>query len=178
MCCVEGESGAPLEAEELSILVNEYHSIQSYLTEKGKQAIAEQGVFITEVGKSEYSVYHTPLMEGGACAYATFDQNGIVKCGIEEAWQNGKTSFRKPVSCHLYPIRVKRHEQEGITYVNYMEWELCSPACDLGKKLSLPVYKFLKEPLIKKFGEEFYEALSATAQYLADTEMADGEENE
>lgn len=162
-CCWEGDFGAPLENEELQTLENIYEEIKPFLLEEGKKAIEEQGVFAYYKEDKEYG---TPLLKSGACAYLTYDDLGIAKCGIEQAYFAGKTEFRKPISCHLYPIRVTENEQTGFVALNYESWEICSPACDLGTKEKMPLYKFAKDAIIRKFGEEFYEELDGAAQYL------------
>ena len=157
-CCVEGESGAPLEKEETETLKEIYNDVRPYLTEEGKATIEEKGFYTTD----EKSANKTPLLSGGACAYVCFE-NGIAQCAIQKAHRAGKTDFIKPISCHLYPIRLAK-SKSGMTLVNYEVWEICSPACALGKKLKMPLYQFLKEPLIRKFGMEFYVTLEQAAQ--------------
>ncbi|MGB0929593.1 MAG: DUF3109 family protein [Chitinophagales bacterium] len=158
VCCVLGEGGAPLEDEELGIIDDIYEDVEPYLTEEGKAAIEAQGRYIhTET--NEYSQFELPLVkEGGACAYLTFNELGIAICGIQKAYEAGDVDWVKPVSCHLYPIRVNHHED--FTAVNYSRWEICSPACQNGKQLKVKLYEFLKEPLIRKFGQEFYDRLA------------------
>jgi hypothetical protein len=161
ICCIEGDSGAPVEKEETKILKKIYPKIKKYLTPEGIKAIDEQGTFVDEPD-DEYTPYATPLINGGACAYVNYETDGSYTCGIEKAWKAGATDFRKPISCHLYPIRIKN--METVTAVNYDVWEVCSDACSLGKKLQVPVYSFLKDALIRKFGAEFYEALEQVSK--------------
>ncbi len=151
-CCVEGESGAPLEAEEREQLHREFPNIRPFLRPEGLAAIDRQGLFIT--GKDGW---RTPLVEGKACAYAVFNEQGIVLCGIEKAWEAGATTFRKPLSCHLYPLRVKKYRY--FTAVNYDRWEICRPACVLGERKKVPLYRFLEEALTRWLGEEKYAEL-------------------
>ncbi len=153
-CCVEGDLGAPLELEELAILKNEYPKIEPFLTEAGKQAIAAQGLYI-EDWEGDYS---TTTIDDRECAYALYDERGILKCGIEQAYLAGATDFKKPISCHLYPIRITKYD--GFEALNYDRWDICSPACSFGAKLGVPVYKFLQEPLIRKYGTEWYAELA------------------
>lgn len=153
-CCVEGDLGAPLELDELEILKNEYAKIEPFLTEAGKAAIAEQGLYI-EDWEGDYS---TTTINDKECAYALYDERGILKCGIEQAYLAGATDFKKPISCHLYPIRVTKYE--GFEALNYDRWDICSPACTFGRELGVPVYKFLKEPLERKYGAAWYVELS------------------
>lgn len=160
-CCWEGDYGAPLTDEEREILVNIYEDVKPFLTTEGIAAIEEQGVFTYFKKAKEYG---TPLINNRACAYMTYDESGIAKCGIEQAHKAGKTDFLKPISCHLYPVRIEKYE--GFDAVNYDKWEICSAACTLGEKLKIPVYQFVKEALIRKYGEQFYEALEGAAASL------------
>lgn len=157
-CCVEGDLGAPLEEEELSILEDIYDKIKPYLSEEGIRVIEEQGKYVLDFEGD----YVTPIINNRECAYAVYDKNGILKCGIEMAYEDGKTDFKKPLSCHLYPVRVSKLRE--ITAVNYDQWDICNPACKLGAELNMPVYKFLKEALIRKFGRNWYEELVANAE--------------
>jgi len=160
-CCIEGDSGAPLEPEETGILDEIYPLVEPYLTDKGRNAIHRQGKHVVEED-DEYTGLATPLIDGtGACAYVNWDEKGIAYCGIEKAYLDNKISFRKPVSCHLYPVRVK--VSAGITLVNYEEWEICDPACALGEQLQVPVFKFVKEALIRRLGMEAYEVVEAAS---------------
>lgn len=153
-CCVEGDSGAPLDEEELAILDEIFPHVEPYLTEAGKAVIAKEGTYT----KDWDGDYVTPIINGKECAYAIYDQKGILKCAIEEAYNDGKITYKKPISCHLYPIRVTKYEQYHA--LNYDRWEICSPACSLGQELKVPVYKFLKEPLIRAYGDDWYRQLS------------------
>jgi len=138
-CCWEGDSGAPLEDEELAVLDKIYDTIKPYLRPEGIKAIEEQGkyVFIEEGAYKEFS---TPLVDNAACAYMTIDENGIVKCGIEAAYRAGKIEWNKPISWHLYPISIT--EYDDFDAVNYARWDISSAACIAGKKDNLPVYQF------------------------------------
>lgn len=157
-CCVDGDCGAPLTLEETKIIAEIYPKIKSSLSMEYLPEIEKQG---THTIDSEHG-YVTPTVNGGICVYGITDEAGIVKCGIEKAWKEGKTDFRKPISCHLYPIRIKQFD--GYEAVNYdPRPDLCSAACKLGKKLKIPVYKFLEESIIRKYGQEFYNALEAVA---------------
>jgi hypothetical protein len=157
-CCVEGDLGAPLESEELPILEDVYEQIKPFLSEESVKAIEEQGLYVFD----EEGEYSTPTLNGKECAYAIYDENSILKCGIEKAYSAGKTTFRKPISCHLYPIRVTKYDNYHA--LNYDRWEICLPACELGRKTKLPLYKFLKDPLILKFGKEWYDKLCNTIE--------------
>lgn len=157
-CCVDGDAGAPLEEEETEILVDIYSKVKPFLRPEGIRAIEEQGAFI----KGEDGEWETPLVNKSECAYVIFSEGGIAKCGLEEAYEKGATKWKKPVSCHLYPIRVKEYSQ--LTAVNYHKWQLCDPACQLGESLQVPIYKFVKEGLIRKFGEKWYNELEVAAK--------------
>jgi hypothetical protein len=158
-CCVDGDCGAPLTKDETKIIADIYPVVKPYLSAEYIAEIERQG---THTMDDEYG-YVTPTVNGGICVYAYTDELGIVKCAIEKAWKEGKVSFQKPISCHLYPIRIK--EQPGYELVNYEpRKKLCKPACKLGRKLKVPVYKFLKDSIVRKYGEDFYETLDAVAQ--------------
>ena len=157
-CCVAGDVGAPLDKNETEILDRLYPKIKSYLTEDGIKAIEEQGTWTTDPSDGDFV---TPMVENRECVYVTFDEKGITKCGIEKAYEDGAIDWQKPISCHLYPIRAT--EYRTFTALNYHEWPICNDACTLGKELQVPVYKFLKTPLIRKYGEEFYQTLSDAA---------------
>ncbi len=165
-CCVEGEGGAPLEEHELSILDDIYEDVKPFLTEEGIKVIEEQGKYVPFEAEyndmSNQTGFETPLVEGGKCAYLNFDEKGIAKCQIERAWEEGIVNFQKPISCHLYPIRIKKYQNYDA--VNYFKWDICSPACTLGKELQVPVYKFLKDPIVRKYGEDFYKQLCEIAE--------------
>lgn len=152
-CCVEGELGAPLEEDELPVMHEIQSAISPYLTEEGRKAIASQGPYILD----EDGDYSTPTIGGRECAYAHYDAKGVLKCGIEQAYLDGKITYRKPISCHLYPIRVTR--KKDFEAVNYSRWSICSDACTLGRSLQVPLYKFLKDPLVRKYGEAWYNEL-------------------
>ena len=151
-CCVEGDAGAPLDVSELPFLEEIFDKVKPYLSKEGLQAIEEQGLYVKNDGE-----YETPIIKGRECAYAIYDKKGILKCGIEQAYNDGKTNFKKPISCHLYPIRVTKYEQYDA--INYERWHICNCAVRKGKELGVELYKFLKEPLIRKYGEQWYSEL-------------------
>ncbi|MEY2963887.1 MAG: hypothetical protein RL754_1148 [Bacteroidota bacterium] len=159
-CCVQGNAGAPVDEEEVAVLEAIYPSVAPYLTEKGRQSIENQGTSVQGHGEME-----TPLIGGAECAYTIFDEDGTAKCGIEQAYNDGKVDFKKPISCHLYPIRIAKYTD--FEALNYDRWSICSDACALGAELKVPVYRFLKEPLIRKYGPEFYEELEIVAGELS-----------
>ena len=163
-CCEDGDAGAPLEMNELDELIHNYEEVKPYLTEAGIKAIEQNGKYLYD---REFG-WVTPTIKGEMCAYGFKDENGIIKCGIEKAYNEGKINWKKPVSCHLFPIRVSQSkEDKNLEYLNYEPRpDLCKAACKLGKRLQVPVYVFLKESIIRKYGEEFYNALEAAAQYI------------
>lgn len=158
ICCVEGDAGAPLEESEVEILEEIYPIVKGYLRQEGIDAIEEQGTSIT----TEDGELETPLVNGAECAYVIFDEHNTAKCAIEEAYNQGEVSWKKPISCHLYPVRIQDYTE--FAAVNYHHWQICDDACTLGKELQVPVYKFLKEALIRKFGEDWYLELEKIAE--------------
>jgi hypothetical protein len=154
---VDGDAGAPLTDRETEILVDIDHKVKPFLRPEGIAVIEEQGAFI----KGEDGEWETPLVNGSECAYVVFDGK-IAKCGIEEAYNNGAITWKKPVSCHLYPVRIREYTE--LTAVNYHIWQICDPACSLGQELKVPVYKFVKEALIRKFGVDWYRQLEEVAR--------------
>lgn len=153
ICCVEGDSGAPLNKEELNILDDIYEDIKPYLRKEGIEAIERKGKYEKDIDGE----WVTPLVDNRECAYLIYEENGISKCGIEKAYEDGAVNFKKPISCHLYPIRLKEYRK--FTAVNYDVWDICSDACTLGKELKVNVAHFLKDALIRKFGQEWYNEL-------------------
>ncbi len=152
-CCIEGDAGAPVEMEEIDKMEENLDAILPFLTPEGIESIKKLGVFTVDTDGD----YVTTLNDGKECSFTTYDKNGIAKCGIEDAYRAGKSTFKKPISCHLYPIRVQKlHDMEAL---NYHQWNICKPACECGSKLQVKVYQFLKEPLIKKYGEEWFAQL-------------------
>lgn len=163
-CCEEGDAGAPLTKEELDILANEFEVIKPYMTGEGIKEVERKGKYIYD---KEFG-WVTPTIGSGICAYGFRDKKGVILCAIEQAYYDGKLKWKKPISCHLYPIKISKSKQDAeIEFVNYEPREtLCNPACALGKKLKMPVYKFLKEAIIRQYGEIFYEGLEAAAEQL------------
>lgn len=157
-CCVAGEAGAPVEEHEKETLEKIYPKIKSGLRPEGQKAIEEQGTYVI----SDFEGLETPLVNGKECAYVTFNEKGVALCGIEKAYREGKTDFKKPISCELYPVRVQKLSK--FQAVNYHQWDICSPACTLGKALQAPVYQFTKTALIKKFGQDWYDELEKVAE--------------
>jgi len=167
-CCWEGDYGAPLTKEEIGTLERVYDDVKPFLTEEGKTVIADKGIFAYYKGMKDYG---TTLLPNGACAFLTKNEEGIALCGIEQAYRAGKTDFYKPISCHLYPIRAEENRNNGMEILDYDRWDICSAACTLGKKEELPVYKFLKAAIVRKYGEDFYEELDAAAEHLFNYEL-------
>jgi hypothetical protein len=158
-CCEDGDAGAPLEKKEMDHVNEVYEIVKPYLTPAGIKEIEKNGRYQYD---REFG-WVTPTIEGKMCAYGFRDAKGIIKCGFEQAYYDGKTTWKKPISCHLYPIKTGKNRM-GET-VNYEPREtMCHPACVQGKKLQVPVYVFLKEALIRKYGEDFYGALSQVAE--------------
>lgn len=160
-CCEDGDAGAPLEKQELEIINDIFETIKPYLTKDGLRWIEKHGRYVYD---REFG-WVTPTIEGKMCVYGFRDENGIIKCGIEQAYRDGKIQFKKPISCHLYPITTSEGKKGEYDRINYEPREtLCKPACAFGKKLKVPVFEFLKEPIVRKYGEEFYNALEQIAQ--------------
>lgn len=158
-CCVHGDSGAPLSPEEVLTLEDIFDSIKRYMKPAGIKAVKEQGVAVVD---SDGDIV-TPLIDGKECAYC-IEENGISLCAIEKAWLNKKVDFRKPISCHLYPIRVKNYT----TFIglNYDQWVVCEPARKLGQKENIPVYKCLKDAITRAYGKDFYLQIQEAAKLL------------
>ncbi|MDQ6814713.1 MAG: DUF3109 family protein [Bacteroidota bacterium] len=165
-CCEDGDAGAPLENDELDHLTNVYNEVKRYMTAEGVRQIEKQGKYLYD---REFG-WVTPTVNSQICAYGYKDRQGIVKCAIEQAYNDGKISWKKPISCHLFPIRLSKSKNGKTEFVNYEpREELCAAACKLGKKLKVPTYVFLKEAIIRKYGEEFYDTLDATAKHMEET---------
>ena len=162
-CCEEGDAGAPLEATELDLMVELYEKVKPYLTHESIAEIERKGKYVYH---KEFG-WVTPTLgsDHEICVYGTRDGKGIIKCAFEQAYYDGVIGWKKPISCHLFPIISKKGKSDNYDRINYEPREkLCNPACGLGKKLKVPVYEFLKEPLIRLYGEEFYKALKAVAK--------------
>ena len=157
-CCVAGDSGAPLLKEELPVLEAIVDKVKPYMVKKGVKAIEKHGAYVVD-SDGDYTT--TLVSEKGECAFVYFDDSNTAKCSIEKAYYEGKIDWKKPISCHLYPIRITEHKNYDA--VNYDKWDVCKPACECGKKLDVPVYKFLKEPLIRKYGKAWYKQLEESA---------------
>lgn len=158
-CCVAGDSGAPLEKDELQILDSILEKVKPYMVKKGIKAVEKYGSYVID-GDGDYTT--TLVSPGAECAFVFFDENKIAKCAIEQAYYDGKIDWKKPISCHLYPVRITAHKEYDA--VNYDKWSICKPACECGAKLDVPVYKFLKEPLIRKYGKDWFKQLEQSAK--------------
>ena len=160
-CCIDGDAGAPLEEAEKQLLQEVFEQVKPYLPKRSLAEIEKQGFFVYN---DEFG-WVTPAINGGICVYATTNAQGVVQCGIEKAYNDGKIAWKKPISCHLFPVRISASEDGQTEYLNYEPRpDLCKPACRLGKKLKVPVYQFLKEAITRKYGQQYYEALDAIKQ--------------
>jgi hypothetical protein len=151
-CCVEGDAGAPLEGKEAKTISDYLDQLKYYMTQEGADWVDLYGV--TELDPAGNLV--TPLLEGKECAYAYFEGD-IARCAMEKAHEEGNFPLQKPLSCHLYPVRIKQYSLSEA--VNYHEWHVCHPALVKGRNEEIPLYVFLKEPLIRKYGEDWYNDL-------------------
>jgi hypothetical protein len=159
-CCVEGESGAPLEDEETPVLDRIYPKIKHLLSAEAIDVIEKKGTWETDADGDKV----TPIIAGRECVYTYFDGEGVCKCAIEKAHEEGLIDFKKPVSCHLYPIRVDKYP--NYEALNYHIWPVCNTARELGRQIGLPIYRFLKEPIIRKYGEKFYNEMQEVDREL------------
>lgn len=159
-CCIEGDAGAPLLESEIQILESIYADVKPYMTSKGIEAIEKFGTSVKDLDDD----LTTPCVDGNKeCAYVTWE-NGITKCAIEKAYEDGKVNWKKPISCHLYPIRLTAYPEFDMLY--YDRWSICSSACSFGDEHQVKVYQFLKEPLIRKYGEDWYQELEENVKAL------------
>ena len=162
-CCEDGDAGAPLDKEELDVILELYEQVKPYLTEASVAEIEKKGKYVYH---KEFG-WVTPTLgnDSEICVYGIRGRDGIIKCAFEQAYNDGKIKWKKPVSCHLFPIITKKSKHSGHELMNYEPREkLCNPACALGKKLQVPTYEFLKEAVVRKYGEEFYAALDAVGK--------------
>ncbi len=162
-CCIEGDAGAPISQEEFEKIQELLPLIWDDLDPKAQEKITREGVgYIDEEGDLV-----TTIINGKDCAFTYYDQNGMCLCAIEKAYRAGKTPFMKPISCHLYPVRIKEYSK--FTAVNYHDWNICKASEILGRRNNVRVYQFLREPLIRRFGTDWYNELSATCDaYIAE----------
>lgn len=160
-CCVEGEAGAPLLNSETETLEMIYDQVKPFMREEGKKAVRMNGKYLRRHG-----FYETPLVNNKECAYVHFDEDGTAKCAIETAYRAGKTSFKKPISCHLYPIRITK--DRAFLRLRYDKWAICKAACHFGKKVKVRIFEFLKEPLIRRFGQDWYNTMEAVNKHYSE----------
>ncbi|MBR3528070.1 MAG: DUF3109 family protein [Bacteroidales bacterium] len=158
-CCVEGDCGAPLDAEEIPVLQRIYPDVKAYMSVEGIAAVEQQGVSSLDVDKQPC----TPLVDNRDCAYAVHE-HGLTLCAIEKAWRDGKVDFQKPISCHLYPVRIEDYGE--FKAVNYHEWDICRYALAKGREEGRPLYQYLKEPLVRRFGQAWYDELVEQCEQL------------
>lgn len=158
-CCVEGDAGAPLQEHETQLMQDVYPQVKPFMIDKGIQEVEKNGLWV----KDFQNELTTPLVDGGQCAFVFYDEQGIAKCAFEKAYDQGLIAFRKPISCNLYPIRVVKYPEYDA--LNYHHWPICNCARKKGKKLKVRVYEFLKEPLIREYGQEWYDELEAYIKY-------------
>lgn len=159
-CCVEGDSGACITGNEVEIIKHYYSFFEIYLPEEHIQEIKKQGYSVID---SDGDIV-TPLVNNRQCVYSFIDEKGILKCSIEEAYFEGKTNFRKPISCHLFPIRITEYEK--FDAVNYQKLDICKHGIICGSSHKLPLFKFLQKPLIRKYGHEWFTELEIAAKYI------------
>ena len=157
-CCIEGEAGAPLEEEEYEILCKLLPSIWNDLLPEAQVVINRQGIGYVDIEKE----FVTSIVNGKDCVFTCYDAGGVCRCAIEKAYSEGRINFRKPISCHLYPVRVKR--QKYYHAVNYSRWKICRAAEILGEQQQVRLYQYLRDPLIRKFGESWHHALDQCAK--------------
>ena len=159
-CCIEGDAGAPVELDEVAELVEALPVVWPWLSASAQAVIDRQGVVYTD----EDGDLVTSIVNGKDCVFTCYDERGYCYCALEKAYREGKSSFYKPLSCHLYPIRLKKIGD--CVALNYHRWDVCKMAVMKGGHLNLPVYRFLKEPLIRRFGEEWYTELESAVKEL------------
>ncbi len=152
-CCKYGDNGAPLEKAELPMVQNVLCELRPYLSPKAMDVISEVGHYVADPN----CTYSTPTIDGKECVYANYNNNNVLTCAFESAYFDGKIDFQKPISCHLYPIRV--HKLNNCEALNYHRWKICNAACQLGSRLGIPIYRFVKDGLIRKYGEDWYAKL-------------------
>ena len=152
-CCVHGDSGAPVEDDEIEVMESIVDDVLPYLSPEGRASIEANGAFVID----DWNETTTPLINGKECAYTVFTDNGTALCGIEKAYRDGKVAFKKPISCELYPIRLKSVGDH--IALNYHRWHICEPAVACGKKEGLPAFRFLKDAITRKFGDVYYTQL-------------------
>lgn len=159
-CCIEGDAGAPVDLDEVEQLEAALPVVWNDLSASAQTVIDKQGVVYTD----EEGDLVTSIVNGKDCVFTCYDEKGCCFCALEKAYRAGKTNFYKPLSCHLYPIRLKKIGD--MTALNYHRWDVCKAAVCKGEQLNLPVYRFLKEPLIRCFGQAWYDELEKAVEEL------------
>lgn len=154
-CCVEGDSGAPLKSKEIKEIAKNLSIIKSEMSTKGLNAIKNNDFHNVDSDGDKV----TKLVDGKECVFVVFDKNNIAKCSIESAFRKKKINFNKPISCHLYPVRVKKYD--SFTAINVDSWHVCKPACECGTKLNVPVFKFLKDAIVRSWDLDFFHHLDS-----------------
>jgi Fe-S-cluster containining protein len=162
-CCSLGDYGAPLDSDEINLLDDHLPAIEAYLEPEGLERIKEVGV-TQYFAKPKF--HGTALRHNGACVFLHVGENGVAECGIENAWEDGVIEWKKPMSCHLYPVRVRRVPEMNFEALNYDDWSICKDACKLGKSLKVPLYVFVREAIERRYGEEFWRELDEVAKDL------------
>lgn len=157
-CCIEGDQGAPLDEEDIASIQKNLLAVKPYMSEKGRELLAEKGFHETDPDGDEV----TTCLPSGECVFAVYDEKNVLHCAIQQANLKEQFDYPKPISCHLYPIRVSKFKQEDA--LAYHQWHLCKPACALGQELHVPVYKFLQEPLVRKYGQSWWDELDDIAK--------------
>jgi hypothetical protein len=168
-CCIEGDAGAPLLHAELEIIENVLPTVKKYMRSDALEYLAEKG-FHTRDPDGELV---TECQKSGECVFVQYDGSGIAKCSFEMAYEAGESAFKKPISCHLYPIRAKRYG--NYTALNYHKWDICNPACKAGSEMNVRVFEFLKEPLIRKMGADWYKELEEVSKAWEESKGEDSE---
>lgn len=167
-CCWEGDFGAPLEKDEVQQIDTLLDEIKEHMPAKSIEKLERDG-WHTFYDEPQFE--GTSLMEDGACVFMGKDEMGISYCSIEKVYNDKKSGYKKPKSCHLYPIRVTRNEKSGFVALNYDRWDICNAACDQGKKSGIPVFMFVKEAIIRVFGEDFYNQLQNVYNHLQNKDI-------
>lgn len=163
VCCVEGDIGAPLEEEEVALIEKDMEKIKPYMTRPALRLLKTQNFYIRD---SEADLV-TCCIDGKDCIFV-YREKGINKCAIEKAWMEKKINFQKPISCHLYPVRLNKIDT--LTFVNYNKWNICDPALEYGKENNVPLFVFLKDALVRKFGKLWYDELTLIAREYEESE--------
>ena len=160
-CCVEGDAGAPVTLDEIGGIEDALDTVWDDMSASAQAVVDKQGVAYTDRDGDLV----TSIVGGKDCVFTCYEGDCCL-CALERAYRSGKTGFCKPISCALYPIREKRLGN-GMIALNYNRWDVCRDAVKKGRELHLPVYKFLKEPLIRRFGAEFYDKLCEAGKQIS-----------